>query len=439
MNKIIKRILQFILIVATLDLFAFSVAYVMRGYNKLGILTPVIQEFYNFPLLAINVYHEFTKPTTTIKVSPNFKPINQLNYDVYAINSSYEDSHWVIKLKNLRNDSILYKWHLYEKDCNMSDNRIFSHMAQDGILLLKDSSIILNNTYTKNLFRLDKKSNVIWHNTKFNFHHSKNLDPDGNIWTCTHKIYNFSEKRDIEYWDDCITKIDVNDGHCLFNKSIREILIDNNLEYLVYGINNTSEWADVETNIIESFHLNDIEPTLKDGTFWKKGDLFISLRSRSMIFLYRPSTNKVLRTIYGPFISQHDIDIQSDSTITLFNNNTCHIIDKSILQANKDIFFSPDTTFNSISNVVCYNLKDSTFTNIYQNQFISNKIYTSTEGLHKILSNGDMFVESQNEGKVYIFNKDKVLVKEYYNPVKNGMVEPSHWVKIYENLNFLKE
>ncbi len=71
--------------------------------------------------------------------------------------------------------------------------------------------------------------------------------------------------------------------------------------------------------------------------------------------------------------------------------------------------------------------------------YLSNKNFNNTEGLHKILSNGYMFVESQNEGRVYIFNKDKVLLKSYYNTIKDGYVELPHWVRIYENLDFLKE
>ena len=35
---------------------------------------------------------------------------------------------------------------------------------------------------------------------------------------------------------------------------------------------------------------------------------------------YRPATGEVVELIEGPFISQHDVDIESDSTIIFFNN-----------------------------------------------------------------------------------------------------------------------
>ena len=65
----------------------------------------------------------------------------------------------------------------------------------------------------------------------------------------------------------------------------------------------------------DPIHLNDIEPILKDGPFWKKGDVFLSIRDQSMIVLFRPTTNKILNVIQGPFNMQHDIDIISDEEI----------------------------------------------------------------------------------------------------------------------------
>ena len=59
----------------------------------------------------------------------------------------------------------------------------------------------------------------------------------------------------------------------------------------------------------DPFHLNDIEPVLKSSCYWKKGDVFISLRNRSMIFLYRLKTNKIIWYKTGITSQQHDIDI----------------------------------------------------------------------------------------------------------------------------------
>ena len=44
----------------------------------------------------------------------------------------------------------------------------------------------------------------------------------------------------------------------------------------------------------DGLHLNDIQPALTDSPYWKKGDLFLSLRHKSLILLYRPSTGKII-------------------------------------------------------------------------------------------------------------------------------------------------
>jgi hypothetical protein len=68
-------------------------------------------------------------------------------------------------------------------------------------------------------------------------------------------------------------------------------------------------------------HLNDIQPVLADGPYWKKGDLFVSLRNISSIMLYRPSTDQIVWMKRGPWLSQHDVDILDDHRISVYDNN----------------------------------------------------------------------------------------------------------------------
>lgn len=434
MINIIRIFSKFILIIAFLNLFAFSVLYVFKGGTKLGIFTNPIKKFSEFPLLVKDVFQEVKSSSRLVKYDVDFHPLNNLEYDVFAINARYDSLKWIISLSNLKNDSIIHRWYLNEKDYLQTTDHIFSHATVAGSVLLEDKSIIIQNSKTFNLFRLDGQSKIVWHNTDHLFHHAMNLDKEGNMWVCTRKVIELSNYKDKEYLDDYITKIDTENGNTLYNKSVSEILIDNELGYLVYGIGNQ---IGVATNLLDPFHINDIEPVLKDGPFWNAGDLFLSFRHRSMILLYRPSTNRVLRIITGPFFNQHDVDIQSDSTISLFNNNVSY--SSSTSNTNNlipELKLTPNPEFNKFSQVLKYNFSDSTFTPIYLSQFIDNKILTQTDGLHHILSNGDMFVESQNEGKVYIFNENEVILKKYFNPVIDNQVEPPWWVSIYENTNF---
>ena len=96
-----------------------------------------------------------------------------------------------------------------------------------------------------------------------------------------------------------------------YKKSIIEMLIENKKEMQKI----------IQILICDPIHLNDVEPVFLDSKYWKKGDLFLSIRSLSSIVHYRPSTNEILNYIIGPFAHQHDIDIVSDNEISIFNNN----------------------------------------------------------------------------------------------------------------------
>ena len=64
------------------------------------------------------------------------------------------------------------------------------------------------------------------------------------------------------------------DGKLLMNRSVSQILIDNGLEHLVF-------WGTGYYN--DPIHLNDVEPVRNNGPYWRKGDLFLSLRSPSTV------------------------------------------------------------------------------------------------------------------------------------------------------------
>ena len=123
------------------------------------------------------------------------------------------------------------------------------------------------------------------------------------------------------------------------------MLIENN-------ILTTSDLFDKETNIssptnfkdgFDPIHVNDIEPAMSSSEYWNKGDLFLSLRNKNSIVHYRPSENRVINYIKGPFLRQHDVDIISDNEISIFNNNI--------------------SIHKKISEILIYNFENNSFLN----------------------------------------------------------------------------
>ena len=249
----------------------------------------------------------------------------------------------IIDLNNFENIHT-YKHDIDEMNNQVRNTKKFSRIKVDNAsvrfiyqhpLLLEDGSLIA--IYGPS-YKIDFCSNLEWINDEETFHHSQMLDHEGNIWTGGHMNpkSKYVKKYSIEdFVDDSIIKININ-GKILFNKSVTEILIENSIIPENFAFNTSSQGN------IDPIHLNDVEPAFNNTEYWKQGDVFISIRHQSSIIHYRPSTNKVINYITGPFAHQHDVDIISDKEISIFNNN--------------NFLFD-----NEYSEIIIYNFETKTF------------------------------------------------------------------------------
>ena len=319
--------------------------------------------------------------------------------------------------------------HSYKSDINELNNifkndKKFSNLEIDfppirflyqHPLLLDDGSIIVqSNDYP--VFRIDICSNLIWFNTDEISHHSLMKDSDGNIWTggTMNMKSKYVKKYQIkDYEDDSIIKFDKN-GKILFNKSVTEILIENKIVPDNFVLNSYL------SNEKDPIHLNDIEPAINDTEFWKQGDLFLSLREQSSVVHYRPSTNKIINYITGPFAWQHDIDIVSDKEISIFNNNE-FIVN------------------NEYSEILIYNFETKKFRKLFNAQLQKENFKTSTQGLSHIFNDGALLVEEQNHGRIILFDKTGEKEFEFVNKDKNDNIGYISWSRIIEDDMFIKK
>ncbi len=332
----------------------------------------------------------------------------------------------VVELVDLRSFEILHTWNpdidafndlveqvdefkYLNRDKNNERSRIkHPKLLQDGHLLFHDVTP---------LRKIDDCSNLVFQNTHDLFHHSTETDIDGNIWVQTH-IYpqSLTAKKvgkdlhilDGGYWDDGVAKLSP-DGEILFEKSVSQIFIDYGLEYLLFAHGNDYEY--------DPIHLNDVQPVNFDGDFWKKGDLFLSVRNQSMILLYRPSTNEIIWKGTGPFLHQHDVDILDNHRISVFNNRSINVIgDTRIVDGHNEVII-----YDFKTNDYSYYLKDS---------LIENDVRTITEGRSEIHTNGDLFIEETNYGRTLYFNSDGSLRWTHVNRADDGNVYRVGWSRI---------
>ena len=218
--------------------------------------------------------------------------------------------------------------------------------------------------------------------------------------------------------DDEISKINPENGELIFSRSVIQILLDNGYEDLLLGKGQF---------ISDIIHLNDIQPALTDTEFWKKGDLLVSCRNIATVFLYRPSTNKIIWLKNGPWYNQHDADFLEDSKIVVFGNDI--IREESTTNpkvTSRNLYFNNKRKNNEI--YIYDFVKDSVITP-YSELMKTEKIRTITSGRCDILDNGDIFVEDTNNGRIII--GDSINKKlEYVKRIDEQHISSLFWSRI---------
>ena len=372
-----------------------------------------------------------TEPNLTGDKYPDLNGFNgiPIKEESYLLLSRFDGDikEGVVELIDLTNFEVLHTWNPNLDKFNQKTAQIdeFKYLKRDKNdsraalrhpFLLNDGSLVFHNSASP-LRKIDACSNLIFENTKDSFHHSIEKDFEGNIWVPSH-IYpqtlpsQFVGRDIIEdggYHDDAIVKLSPN-GEILYEKSVSQIFIDNGLEYLLFSVGSRSLFNN------DPIHLNDIQPVNFDGDYWKKGDLFLSLRNQSMVFLYRPSTNRIIWKGVGPFFHQHDVDLLDNHRISIFNNNSKVTKNGEVVDGN--------------SEVLIYDFKKNEYSKYLPESLIKKNVGTITQGRSQILPNGDLLVEETNYARTLYFDSNGSLQWTHYNRADNGGVFLIHWSRI---------
>ena len=203
----------------------------------------------------------------------------------YLLLSRYDgdDERSYVELVDLNQQTVLHRWapdinafHAQAKpETNLID--ITVDKEQKRMLIrhpyaLEDGGLLIKSVTP--LYRTDACSKLVWVNDEDIFHHAIEPDSDGTIWAQTHREPpTIDHVRQSTFHDDAIAHVTL-DGKILSNRSVSDIFLANDMPNFVFGF---QEYND------NPIHLNDVEPVLEDGPFWKKGDLFLSMRTPSMM------------------------------------------------------------------------------------------------------------------------------------------------------------
>lgn len=272
---------------------------------------------------------------------------------------------------------------------------IHPYLTEAGEVLLKD--------HQSPLVMIGPCGKIEWIQDEHLFHHSTESDGEGGYWIPSYDLEADKRGRQSRYVDDAIAHLD-RDGNVILKRSLSEIFVENGLTHLIFPA------SDFNT---DPMHLNDIQPVLADGPHWKKGDLFLSFRTLSLVMLYRPATNKVVWMKSGPWISQHDVDILDDHRIAVFNNNAYDDgRGARVRDVSEPLIYDFDT--------------DGTSTPI-EKSLEGFKAATISEGLQDFTPSGHLIVEIENQGRLFIFNSRSEIVASFLNRAANGETYRMGW------------
>lgn len=255
-------------------------------------------------------------------------------------------------------------------------------------LLMPDGSVVVNVDYGP-MIKLDKDSKIEWIINDRYFHHSLELDAEGNIWTCFNQPKSewdsvFAEKNEV-FHENSIAKISQK-GEVLYERSLFDVLIHNKLKGVLFGMGEFEN---------DPLHLNDVQPALTDTPYWKKGDLLLSFRNKSLICLFRPVEDRIIWFKTGDWVDQHDVNFIFPDKISLYGNDVIRIIDES-----------ETIPVNGTNDVYVINLETGEVTTPFSKMFKELEIYTDFQGRSEILRSGKIFIEETYPGRLLIANEE---------------------------------
>jgi hypothetical protein len=436
--NLILLIIIFLVSIILIVFFSWSVAHIYEGGSRLGKFGKIALNIATIPSNLKKIIEGKHAPNYDLRVLNDQKNLNNVRGFYYSeeaeklkgylLISNYngDTKRSEINILDLEKKKIIHKYnpkieiinnkipkdenkYFLKRDHNKNRYRIINPLI-DG-----SGNIIFNSIYSP-LVKINACSEYVWHIPEV-FHHSNEFDADGNIWSPGLIIPSNLKGVSKNFKDDGIYKISPS-GEIIFKKSLTKILIENDLDYLFGKM------------FVDPLHLNDIQPALNDTTFWKKNDLFLSIRNLSLVLLYRPSTNKIIWFKQYPWIYQHDIDIINNEEISIFNNN---------LEWNK-------IHVKNNNNILIYNFRTDEVSEPFKKIFKKNNVATSSEGLVDFLNEDLVMVDESPKGRLLILEKNKKIFEFINNDYEDNHTYYLNWSRYLDegnkdkikNLNNLK-
>ena len=254
------------------------------------------------------------------------------------------------------------------------------------------------------LATVDRCSSQEWVISTPHVHHSIEADADGYLWA-PYTLGSPSVPAVQEYFQDQgLAKIS-RSGEVVSLIPFGDVLRRNGYRSLIYRMDGFHG---------DPLHMNDIQPVLEDGPYWRRGDLFISLRTHSVVLLYRPSTDEVVWLQNAPWLHQHDVNLLNDHEISVFSNNSIR-------------FDGGPHRVLGASDVYVHDFETGETRSPWREALLHHDVRTTTQGRATVIWDNDVFVEETNRGRALRLSIDGTLQWTYINRASDGEVYQLAW------------
>lgn len=246
------------------------------------------------------------------------------------------------------------------------------------------------------------------------FHHSIEVDDDGDYWVCgaaePTQISNGETSimlNTLFFEDQIIAKIS-KDGKIIKSLSVSSLLVKSGLEYLLFGA------ANPLTNF-DPIHLNQISPILRDSGVFKKGQILISLRNISTVVLLDPETEKVCWHKIGPWMNQHSVVPIGPSVFSILDNHS---------------FASGNYWIDSgwKSKVILHDINLGTSKETVLTEYLSENLKIPIEGRVLPMADGGWILEDCYYGTLIVIKNGNIAYK-WSNLYPDGTVGITSWCR----------
>ncbi len=308
-----------------------------------------------------------------------------------------------------REGRTIHEWHpdveeLFERFD--TKKKIPARAGFEGSYLFPNGDLLLVVEYV-GAVRIDACGEVLWR-VKQGQHHYFSRAEDGSFWmagtslerrTTTERYPDGFPGIEKPVWVDQIVNVTA-DGEVRRKINVLDVLYANDLaRYIVKGVDSHANAPPPDV-----VHLNDVEPLpsaiADEYPLFEAGDLLVSLRRPSLVFVFDPESGSVKWHASQPFLHQHDPDFTGNGWIGVFDNNYDFTERGTMLGGSRIVSLQPHT--------------DSTKIRFPTEH--SDSLYTSVQGQWQDLDNGNMLLVERDAGRVVEVAPDGRTVWEWVHP-----------------------